>query len=199
MQQSHDPPASSSFSQSQRVVFVRYLVSVAVSEISEVDPKALLGLVADIGKDDKFHRDLEAKIFGGAGWDLETAAGQQQAIACARQAILKRFRIPLTLQLPKRAQVRWSSRDRSTPQSPPEFLDRHWGRYVEAGLLHQDTLGRLDPSLLKALKNWCSRMKKPLRPILPTKSDRVLKETKATGKDAKELARLARAAYRTNS
>ena len=57
--------------------------------------------------------------------------------------------------------------------NPLEFLSRHWSPLKEKGVFYQFVVGKYDPPLLTALKNYCNNHvpKLQLAKFLPTKED----------------------------
>ncbi len=80
--------------------------------------------------------------------------------------------------LPKRAPLKYKDR-LSNDVTPIEFLHQIWGRYLEAGLLHQHELRVLDESLLNAVRNYCNRQGLTSSDFVPTKSAKVQQKQEA--------------------
>ena len=72
------------------------------------------------------------------------------------------------LALPERAPEIWAERDRSRGETPIEFLNRVWGRWMEAGVLYQNDIKRLgDPTLVKTIRTYCHRQGVDASTVLP--------------------------------
>ncbi|HEY4527166.1 MAG TPA: hypothetical protein VJK53_04980 [Candidatus Paceibacterota bacterium] len=69
-----------------------------------------------------------------------------------------------SLALPDVAPALWSRREEVDRElTPIEFLNKYWGKYLEAGTLFQRDLRELDKSLFTAIKSYCQYRK--LNPI----------------------------------
>lgn len=64
------------------------------------------------------------------------------------------------LNLPETAPELYESRNKDLGETPIDFIKRIWGSYIEAGILFQDDLRRLDPKLIAAVTSYCQRMGK---------------------------------------
>lgn len=59
--------------------------------------------------------------------------------------------------LPDKIHETWSEREKNSKETPIEFFNRVWGKYVNAGILYQDDIKRLgDDKLVKAIRNYCA-------------------------------------------
>ena len=85
------------------------------------------------------------------------------------------------LTLPDRASEIYAEREvrpeLGRKENPIEFLQRVWGRYMNAGVLYQDDIKRLgDPDLVKAVRGRCRDTGESPREVLPPPgSDRTAK------------------------
>jgi hypothetical protein len=70
------------------------------------------------------------------------------------------------------------------------FLKRVYGKYLDAGILYQYQLRKLDPFLAVAVDNYCKYRKIKFSSILPPKSLAIEREINSV--DAKEIKRIAR-------
>jgi hypothetical protein len=70
---------------------------------------------------------------------------------------------------PTEPPVSWDQRNLAEPESkdPTKFLDKHWGRYLDEGVLDQCTFRKLDPKLFEAIKWWCQKHELKLAAHLP--------------------------------
>ena len=64
------------------------------------------------------------------------------------------------LNLPETAPELYETRNKTLGETPVDFIKRIWGPYIEAGILFQDDLRRLDPKLIAAVTSYCQRMGK---------------------------------------
>ena len=70
------------------------------------------------------------------------------------------------------------------------FLRRVWGEYLDARVLYQDQLQKLDEKLLQGIKNQCKIKKMKTADIVPPKrarTDKMLSELGDNGTDIKRL------------
>jgi hypothetical protein len=92
------------------------------------------------------------------GWPDEQA--KRAAIRQTRELLGNHFE-PST-SVPETPPVSYG-RDPDEPGDPVEFLDRHWGKHLDEGVLDKCTLEKLDRKLFSALKWWAQSRKLPLR------------------------------------
>ena len=104
-----------------------------------------------------------------------------------------------TIALPDEAPAVWATRDRATEKDPIAFLRKHWGTYMDAGVLYQDDISRLgDPTLVNTVRAWCSRQAR-LHPeradefvanevLPPPGSDRSLKMASGLSEEVRQAA-----------
>jgi hypothetical protein len=89
-----------------------------------------------------------------SGAELNAALGKVVSAAVAmRKAVTAAF-----FQLPERAPARWKNKaDRLPGETPIDFMQRVWGRYIEAGVLYQNDIKRLgDDRLCMAVRAYCT-------------------------------------------
>ncbi|MEA3013338.1 MAG: hypothetical protein QOD42_1883 [Sphingomonadales bacterium] len=82
----------------------------------------------------------------------ETIGRVVSAVIAMRNAVRRSF-----APLPDQPPALWGNRaDRLPGENPIEFLRRVWGRYLDAGVLHQDTLKHLgETKLIHAISSYC--------------------------------------------
>lgn len=95
---------------------------------------------------------------------------------------------PVELALPETAPETYVPRGQ---EKSGDFLRRVYGSYLEAGVLYQPDVRRLDPSLMQALNNEFRGRRDELRALIPTKQDqtqRRLREAamRPVGSEARE-------------
>jgi hypothetical protein len=107
----------------------------------------------------------------------KTVAKVVSAVIAMRKAVHRSFVV-----LPDRPPVSWGNRaDRLPGENPIEFLERVWGRYLDAGVLYQDTLRQLgEIKLIGAIEGYCRYHGLDRREYLPpprsARFDRALAE-----------------------
>jgi hypothetical protein len=77
---------------------------------------------------------------------------------------------PAEASLPGEDEVpKWSERHErgEDEENPINFLERHWGELMNVGALDQHSLGRLDNSLLEAVRIFCRNRKMEPKAYLP--------------------------------
>jgi hypothetical protein len=82
-----------------------------------------------------------------------------------------------SLLLPNKASATWDQRkDDDADLTPIQFLDKYWGKYIEADVLPQADLRRFDLSLVGAIEGYCKARgldpKDYLPPPARTRGDR---------------------------
>ncbi len=76
--------------------------------------------------------------------------------------------------LPSRPPLEWRRDNRLPNENAIQFLRRVWGPYIDAGLLHQDTLEKLgEGKLLAAVRSYCKDNRLQVGDYLPPKWDRL--------------------------
>jgi hypothetical protein len=93
-----------------------------------------------------------------------------------------------TLELPDKVELYFERPDKK--EDAYRFLIRVWGKYLDAGVLYQNDLKKLDSKLHKAVDNACRLKKEKFATIVPTKSDKINKELEFAENAYKNLDRI---------
>jgi hypothetical protein len=75
---------------------------------------------------------------------------------------------PSDLKLPTAPEITWDARPRDENETNPiVFLEQHWGKYMDEGVLDLCALRRLDESLVEAVKTFCRNRNMDYQNYLP--------------------------------
>lgn len=166
--------------------------------------KSLIKLRESIGKNKK--RAVEpADIFSGLKIDqptkdilkLRIEAEIKARIDEQKKAFMKTA--PLStekagLELPQKAPKLYNERHLDPEDKDldaKDFLDKYYGEYLKAGVIYQHHLRKLDPSLLKGIKNYCENRSIKFSSVVPPKKVEIDRKLAALTCDSKELNRMA--------
>jgi hypothetical protein len=86
-----------------------------------------------------------------------------RAKRAARQLLQKDY-VP-SVPAPKIAPAQWSElKEEDKALSPVEFLNKHWGKFIEDDVINQCEFRKFDESLFQAVRYYCNTQTPPLDP-----------------------------------